>query len=226
MDDLTRLPGEATAGGTLTATGAGWGRFAPGTVFAGRFRIVAPLGRGGMGEVYRADDLKLGQTVALKFLPDSLAHDPARLAQFHNEVRIARTISHRNVCRTYDIGDADGRPFLTMEYVNGEDMASLLRRIGRFPQEEAVEVARQIYAGVAAAHERGVLHRDLKPANIMIDGDGHVHHELRTARLAARVAGDAGCPRFSSVRTALCQPLSRWCGARSPVPCSACASWF
>jgi serine/threonine-protein kinase len=143
-------------------------------LFAGRFRIVAPLGRGGMGEVYRADDLKLGQTVALKFLPDQLAHDPARLAQFHNEVRVARTISHRNVCRTYDIGDADGRPFLTMEYVDGEDLSSLLRRIGRFPQDKAVEVARQICAGLAAAHERGVLHRDLKPANVMIDGDGHV----------------------------------------------------
>ena len=105
-----------------------------------------------MGEVYRADDLKLGQTVALKLLPDRLASDPARLAQFHNEVRVARTISHRNVCRTYDIGDADGRPFLTMEYVDGEDLASLLRRIGRFPQDKAVEVARQICAGLAAAH--------------------------------------------------------------------------
>jgi serine/threonine protein kinase len=95
---------------------------------------VAPLGRGGMGEVYRAEDLKLEQTVALKFLPDDLMRDAARLAQFHNEVRVARTISHRNVCRTYDIGDADGRRFLTMEYVDGEDLASLLRRIGRFPQ--------------------------------------------------------------------------------------------
>src|SRR3954469_11463312 len=153
---------------------SGWSRFPPGTLFAGRFRIVAPLGRGGMGEVYRADDLRLGQTVALKLLPDALAPDAGRLAQFHNEVRVARTIAHRNVCRTYDIGDADGRPFMTMEYVDGEDLASLLRRIGRFPQEKALEVARQICAGVAAAHERGVLHRDLKPANVMIDGEGHV----------------------------------------------------
>ena len=158
----------------LTPSGASWGRFEPGTIFAGRFRIVAPLGQGGMGEVYRADDLKLGQTVALKLLPEDLAADPGRLAQFHNEVRIARTISHRNVCRTYDIGDADGTPFLTMEYVDGEDLSSLLRRIGRFPQDKAIEVARQICAGIAAAHERGVLHRDLKPANVMIDGEGHV----------------------------------------------------
>ncbi|HXI30389.1 MAG TPA: serine/threonine-protein kinase [Vicinamibacterales bacterium] len=174
MDDRTRLPGEASSIDTLESSRGEWGRFPPGTLFAGRFRIVAPLGRGGMGEVYRADDLKLGQTVALKLLPDHFARDPARLAQFHNEVRVARTITHRNVCRTYDIGDADGRPFLTMEYVDGEDLASLLKRIGRFPQEKALEVARQICAGLAAAHERGVLHRDLKPANVMIDGDGHV----------------------------------------------------
>src|SRR5881392_1696696 len=199
MDDLTRAPGDASTGSSLTSSsGMGWGRFAPGTLLAGRFRIVAPLGRGGMGEVYRADDLKLGQTVALKLLPDHLAHDRARLAQFHNEVRVARTISHRNVCRSYDIGDAGGRPFLTMEYVDGEDLASLLRRIGRFPEEKAVEVARQICAGVAAAHERGVLHRDLKPANVMIDGEGHVR--LTDFGLAA-VAGSidnirAGTPAY------------------------------
>jgi hypothetical protein len=196
MDDVTRLPTEAPVG--VTSSGADWGRFTPGTVFAGRFRIVAPLGRGGMGEVYRADDLKLGQTVALKLLPDHLASDAARLAQFHNEVRIARAISHRNVCRTYDIGDADGRPFLTMEYVDGEDLASLLRRIGRFPHDRAVEVARQICAGLAAAHERGVLHRDLKPANVMIDGEGHVR--ITDFGLAS-VAGDidnirAGTPAY------------------------------
>ena len=84
-------------------------RFTPGSLIAGRYRIVALLGRGGMGEVYRADDLTLGQPVALKFLPASVAADPARLAQFHNEVRIARQVSHPNVCRVYDIGDADGR---------------------------------------------------------------------------------------------------------------------
>jgi len=192
VDDLTRLPSDAP--GSSEASD----RFAPGTLFAGRFRIVAPLGRGGMGEVYRADDLKLGQTVALKFLPDHLSADPARLAQFHNEVRVARTISHRNVCRTYDIGDADGRPFLTMEYVDGEDLASLLRRIGRFPQDKAVEVARQICAGIAAAHERGVLHRDLKPANVMIDGEGHVRiTDFGLAALAGSI-GDvrAGTPAY------------------------------
>ena len=132
--DVTKLTPTPTPVGLGTASSAAWSRFAPGAMFAGRFRIVAPLGRGGMGEVYRADDLKLEQPVALKFLPEAVAADPARLAQFHNEVRVARTIAHRNVCRMYDIGDADGRHFLTMEYVDGEDLASLLRRIGRFPK--------------------------------------------------------------------------------------------
>jgi hypothetical protein len=149
-------------------------RFIPGTVLEDRYRIVAMAGHGGMGEVYRAEDLKLSQTVALKFLPESIAQDSAALARFHREVRVARQVSHRNVCRVFDIGDADGLPFLTMEYVDGEDLASLLRRIGRLPSDKAVEVARQICAGLAAAHEHGVIHRDLKPANVMIDGRGKV----------------------------------------------------
>ena len=127
-----------------------------------------------MGEVYRADDLTLDQPVALKFLPAGVADDDSRLAQFHNELRVARQVSHKNVVRLYDLGDADGRRFLTMEYVDGEDLGSLLRRIGRIPQDKALELARQLCAGVSAAHERGVLHRDLKPANVMIDGDGNV----------------------------------------------------
>ncbi|MEP7132214.1 MAG: serine/threonine-protein kinase, partial [Acidobacteriota bacterium] len=130
------------------------------------------IGRGGMGEVYRADDLKLGQPVALKFLPDRLSADAALLDRFFAEVRIARQVSHPNVCRVYDIGEADGRHFLSMEYVDGEDLASLLRRIGGLPQAKALEIARQLCAGLAAAHERGVLHRDLKPANVMVDGRG------------------------------------------------------
>jgi serine/threonine-protein kinase len=122
--------------------------------------------------VYRADDLKLGQPVALKFLPAALAADPARLSRFLNEVRLARQVTHPNVCRVHDIGEADGLHFISMEYVDGEDLASLLRRIGRLPKEKAGEIARQVCAGLAAAHERGVLHRDLKPANVMIDGRG------------------------------------------------------
>jgi Protein kinase domain len=113
------------------------GRFVPGTTLIGRYRIVALLGRGGMGEVYRADDLKLGQAVAMKFLPEGLSQDGAAQAGFHREVRLARQVSHPNVCRVFDIGEADERTFLTMEYVDGEDLASLLRRIGRLPSDKA-----------------------------------------------------------------------------------------
>src|SRR5262249_31950209 len=127
-----------------------------------------------MGEVYRANDLRLGQTVALKFLPEAAAKDPAMLARFHNEVRIARLVTHPNVCRVYDIGEADGQPFLSMQFIDGENLASLLLRIGRLPPDKAVEISRKLCAGLAAAHSQGVLHRDLKPANIMIDGRGQV----------------------------------------------------
>jgi len=150
------------------------GRFLPGRLVAGRYRIIALLGKGGMGEVYRADDLTLGQPVALKFLPDAAAHDEALLERFRNEVRIARRVSHPNVCRVYDVGEVDGQTFFTMEYVDGEDLASLLRRIGRLPQDKAIEISRQLCAGLGAAHGKGVLHRDLKPANIMLDGRGQV----------------------------------------------------
>jgi hypothetical protein len=167
----TRPTGGTSAG---TLPGRRDGRFTPGTMLAARYRIIGLLGRGGMGDVYRAEDLRLDQNVALKFLPESVAADPARLAQFHNEVRVARQVTHKNVCRMYDIGEVDGRPFLSMEYVDGEDLATLLRRIGRLPQDKAVQMARQLCAGLAAAHERGVLHRDLKPANVMVDGEGQV----------------------------------------------------
>ena len=147
------------------------GRFPPGTILAGRYRIHGLLGRGGMGEVYRAHDLILNQTVALKFLASAHVSEAA-LARFRNEVRIARQVSHPHVCRVYDLGVVEGLHFLSMEYIDGEDLASLLRRIGRLPPDKAIELTRKICAGLSAAHERGVLHRDLKPANIMIDGRG------------------------------------------------------
>ena len=149
-------------------------RFVPGNVLADRYRIVGLLGRGGMGEVYRADDLKLKQPVALKFLPESLTANGAALARFYREVSVARQISHRHVCRVYDVGEFAGQHFISMEFVRGEELSSLLKRIGRLPQDKAIEVARQLCAGLAAVHERGVLHRDLKPANIMLDEHGDV----------------------------------------------------
>ena len=227
-DDLTRRP---TTGPTRAVTpfaprtgGAATsaGRFTPGAIIAGRYRLVALLGRGGMGEVYRADDLTLDQTVALKFLPDRAARDARtgaddegpedaeHLAQFHGELRIARQVSHKNVCRLYDLGEANGRRFLTMEYVDGEDLGALLRRIGRFPQDRAIAIARQLCAGVAAAHERGVIHRDLKPANVMIDGDGNVRitdFGIATAT-ADSSAGLAGTPQYMAPEQLTGSPAS------------------
>jgi serine/threonine protein kinase len=202
------------------------GRFIPGTVLAGRFRIVALLGRGGLGEVYRADDLTLDQPVALKFLPEA-ANDAERLERFRQEVRIARKVSHPNVCRVYDISEAEGRHFLSMEYVDGEDLATLLRRIGRLPADKAIEVARKVCAGLAAAHDKGVLHRDLKPANVMLDGRGNVMiTDFGLAALAEEIAEEtcAAAPpptwRRSSSRGGRSRPgatSTRWgsCSTRS-----------
>lgn len=178
----------------------GGGRFAPGQMIAERYRVVSIAGRGGMGEVYRAEDLTLGQIVAIKFLPQAVSQDAAVLERFHSEVRIARQVSHPNVCRVFDIGDADGVPFLSMEYVDGEDLASVVRRIGRLSPERATEITRQICAGLAAAHERGVIHRDLKPANVMLDGAGKIRiTDFGLAGIAASIQGAdvrAGTPAY------------------------------
>jgi hypothetical protein len=162
---------------------------------------VAPLGKGGMGEVYRADDTRLGQPVALKFLPVALAADARRLERLVDEVRTGRQISHPNVCRLYDIAEAEGHHFVVMEYVDGEDLASLLRRIGRLPEDKGLEIARQLCAGLAAVHDKGVLHRDLKPANVMIDGRGRVRlADFGLAGLAEEIEGHdgAGTPAYMS----------------------------
>jgi Protein kinase domain len=147
------------------------GRFRPGTLFAKRYRIVGAVGRGGMGEVFRANDLDLGQAVALKFLNAVQCDERARKS-LRNEVRVARQISHRNVCRVYDIGEAEGQLYFSMEYVDGEDLGGLLRRIGRLPSDKALELAHRLCAGLAAAHAQAALHRDLKPSNIMLDTRG------------------------------------------------------
>jgi len=207
FDPLTSAPTFVVATPTPTPAMA---RFAPGAIIGGRYRLVSLLGRGGMGEVYRADDLTLDQPVALKFLPDGVAVSDARLAQFHNELRVARQVSHRNVCRLYDLGDADGRRFLTMEYVDGEDLSSSLRRFGRMPPDKAVQIARQLCAGVAAAHERGVLHRDLKPANVMLDGNGDVRiTDFGIATAAADAGADiAGTPQYMAPELLAGKPAS------------------
>jgi serine/threonine-protein kinase len=135
----------------------------------------------------------------LKFLPAALAADPGRLERLVDEVRIGRQISHPNVCRLYDIGETDGHHFLVMEYVDGEDLSSLLRRIGRLPGDKAIEVARGLCAGLAAAHDKGIIHRDLKPANVMVDGRGHARiADFGLAALAdgGAAADGSGTPQY------------------------------
>ncbi len=186
-----RVP-PSTVGRLVSSGSLDLGAFPPGVILGERYRIVGLLGKGGMGEVYRADDLKLGQAVALKFLPKAVSGDEALLARFHAEVRLARQVSHPNVCRIYDIGEIEGRHFLSMEYVDGEDLASLLKRIGRLPVDKTVEIARQLCAGLHAAHEKGVLHRDLKPANVMLDGRGRVRITDFGLAVAAEEAASLG----------------------------------
>jgi hypothetical protein len=199
-EDVTRTSASSSAPVVPAAPSSDHGRFEPGTRLGTRYRIVALLGRGGMGEVYRADDLELGQSVALKFLPPGVAADPRELARFRNEVRVARQIAHPNVCRVYDIGETDGHVFLSMEYIDGEDLSAVLRRMGRPTEDKAVEIARQVALGLAAAHEAGMLHRDLKPANIMIDGRGRARiTDFGLAGLAVELARGgqiAGTPAY------------------------------
>jgi hypothetical protein len=192
------------------------GGFTPGTVLAERYRIIGLLGRGGMGEVYRADDLKLGQPVALKFLPKHLASDRERLERFYAEVRMARQVSHPNVCRVYDVGEVDGQHFLSMEYVDGEDLASLLKRIGHLPADKALDISRELCAGLAAAHDKGVLHRDLKPSNVMIDGRGRARITDFGLAVAADEAFDgevSGTPAYMAPE----QLAGKGASARSDV---------
>ncbi|MHC4108666.1 MAG: serine/threonine-protein kinase, partial [Planctomycetota bacterium] len=160
-----------------------------------------------------ADDLKLGQSVALKFLPDTMARDPKWLARFNREVRIARQVSHPNVCRVYDIGEVNGEHYISMEFVDGEDLVSLLRRIGRLPEDKALEIAHQLCVGLAAAHEMGVLHRDLKPANIMLDGRGRVRiTDFGVAALADRLDEadeTAGTPAYMAPEVLAGEPATK-----------------
>ncbi len=174
-------------------------RFAPGAIVAERYRIVGLVGRGGMGEVYRAEDLKLRQTVALKFLPDQFGTDPARVDRFMHEVRISREVTHPNVCRVHDVSEVGGVHFLSMEYVDGDDLASVLRRMGRPSADKAAEIARQMCMGLAAAHDKGVLHRDFKPHNVMVDSQGQVRvTDFGLAGFADQVTEDikSGTPAY------------------------------
>ena len=191
------------------------GQFKPGEIIDQRYRVVSLLGRGGMGEVYRADDLKLEQAVALKMLPSELAEDPKLLQSLYNEVRQARRVSHHHVCRVHDVGEWEGHVFLSMEFIEGEDLSALLRRIGRLPKDKAYQLARHLCEGIEAAHKEGVLHLDLKPANLMIDKRGDLRiTDFGLARLAASAEDDrriAGTPPYMAPEQLLRGESSKRC---------------
>jgi len=145
-----------------------------GVAFAGRFEVIEELGKGGMGRVYKVYDAKTKEKIALKLLKPEISSDEDAIERFGNELRLTRRISHRNVCRMYDLGDDAGTHYITMEYVPGEDLKSMLRMMGQMSAGKTVHIARQVCEGLAEAHRLGVVHRDLKPQNIMIDRDGNV----------------------------------------------------
>jgi len=145
-----------------------------GMTFAGRYQVIEDLGKGGMGRVYKVFDTEVKEKMALKLLNPDIASDETTIERFRNELKTARSISHRNICRMYDLGREEGSYYITMEYVSGEDMKSLIHRIGALPTGKAVSIARQVCEGLSEAHRFGIVHRDLKPQNIMIDREGNV----------------------------------------------------
>jgi predicted Ser/Thr protein kinase len=164
--------GETVASGTATFQTPSKG-LERGTTFARRFEIIEEIGQGGMGTVYKAYDSKIREVVALKLLKPEIASDPEVIERFRNEIKLARQVSHRHVCRMYDLGEEWLSIYISMEYVAGEDLKSFVRRSGHLNEAKAVDLAKQIAEGLAEAHRLGVVHRDLKPQNIMIDKDGN-----------------------------------------------------
>jgi len=147
--------------------------FTRGTTFADRYEIIEVLGKGGMGTVYKVEDTKIGQDIALKLIKHEIATDKKTIERFRNELKTTRMISHRNVCRMFDLGDSEGKHFITMEYIPGEDLKSFIRRVGQLPSGKAISIAKQVCEGLAEAHRLGVVHRDLKSNNVMIDEEGN-----------------------------------------------------
>jgi eukaryotic-like serine/threonine-protein kinase len=175
-----------------------------GSTFAGRYQVIEELGHGGMGRVYRVLDQKLDEEVALKLIKPEIAADRDTIKRFHNELRLARKIAHRNVGKMYELMEDAGTHFITMEYVPGQDLKGLIRQMGQLTAGKAVSIAKQVCEGLEEAHRLGVVHRDLKPGNILIDKDGNarimdfgIARSLRGNRSRAR--------RLTSARTS-----TRW----------------
>jgi len=144
-----------------------------GTTFASRYEIIEELGKGGMGKVYRVEDKKIKEEVALKLIKPEIASDKKTIERFSNELKMARKIAHRNVCKMYDLGEEKGIHYITMEYVPGEDLKRLTRKVEQFSAGKTISIAKQVCEGLAEAHRLGVVHRDLKPQNIMVDEEGN-----------------------------------------------------
>ncbi len=144
-----------------------------GSTFAGRYQVIEELGRGGMGRVYKVFDTAIKEKIALKLIRPEVASDKDTIERFSNELRLARRIGHRNVCRMFDIGEAEGARFITMEYVHGEDLKGMIRMSGSLSLGMLLSVGKQVADGLSEAHGLGVVHRDLKPQNIMIDRNGN-----------------------------------------------------
>jgi serine/threonine protein kinase/Tfp pilus assembly protein PilF len=175
LPTIVEVGDRASARSAPTAVGSTWQLPAllPGSLLGGRYEIRRTLGNGGMGAVYQADDRELGRTVALKVIRPELARNPEILQRFKQEIVLASKVTDRNIIRIYDLGDANGVKFITMEHVEGEDLRAVVRR-GKLSPAKAVEVMEQVVSGLQAAHRAGIIHRDLKPANIMLSSDGRV----------------------------------------------------
>jgi tetratricopeptide (TPR) repeat protein/predicted Ser/Thr protein kinase len=145
-----------------------------GSTFAGRYQIIEELGKGGMGAVYKAFDTQINEEVAIKLIRPEIAANEKTLERFSNELKLARKISHKNVCRMYHLEKGEKAPYISMEYLEGEDLKSIIRKKGKLKEKEAIDITQQVCEGLAEAHRLGVVHRDLKPQNIMIDKDGQV----------------------------------------------------
>ena len=176
--------GGGTTPGSLVASGP--------VRIAGRYEVLSLLGSGGMGTVYRARDVELDELVALKVLRRDLVDSPGMLARFRQEAKLARRVTHRNVARTFDIGEHEGEKFLTMEFVDGEALSSVIARRGRLPLAEVLHIVKEVCAGMSAAHSAGVVHRDLKPDNVLVARDKRVVvTDFGIAHAAAGAAGGA-----------------------------------